>query len=69
MTIIKVTVKDGQFFIQQSLNDLKGSITAFDIIHNKKVIIAKGKRVTVRHIDLAKKSKMKSFLQYHLSTY
>ena len=57
----QVTIKDGQFFIQQSLNDLKGSITAFDIIHNKKIIIAKGKRVTVRHIDLAKKSKMKSF--------
>ena len=57
----EVTVKDGQFFIQQSLNDLKGSIAAFDIMHNKKIIIAKGKRVTVRHIDLAKKSKMKSF--------
>ena len=57
----QVTVKDGQFFIQQSLNDLKGSITAFDITHNKKIIIAKGKRVTVRHIELAKKSKMKSF--------
>ena len=57
----KVTIKDGQFFIQQSLDDLKGSIAAFDIMHNKKIIIAKGKRVTVRHIDLAKKSKMKSF--------
>ena len=57
----QITVKDGQFFIQQSLNDLKGSIAAFDIMHNKKIIIAKGKRVTVRHIDLAKKSKMKSF--------
>jgi len=58
----QVTIKDGQFFIQQSLNDLKGSIAAFDITHNKKIIIAKGKRVTARHIDLAKKSKMKSFL-------
>jgi DNA-directed RNA polymerase subunit beta len=40
---------------------LKGSIAAFDITHNKKIIIAKGKRVTVKHIDLAKKYKMKKF--------
>ena len=57
----EVTAKDGQFFIQQSIGDLKGSIAAFDITHNKKIIIAKGKRITVKHIDLAKKYKMKKF--------
>jgi DNA-directed RNA polymerase subunit beta len=40
---------------------LKGSIASFDIYHNKKLIVAKGKRITVRQIDAAKKSKMKNF--------
>ena len=57
----KITVEKGKFFIDQKLNDLKGSIAAFDIVYNKKVIVAKGKRITARHIELAKKSKMKSF--------
>ena len=57
----KITVKDGKVFIDQSLDDLKGSIASFDIYHNKKLIVGKGKRITVRQIDLAKKSKMKIF--------
>ena len=36
------------FLLTRSLDDLKGSIAAFDIVHNKKLIIAKGKRVTVQ---------------------
>ena len=53
----KITVKDGKVFIDQSLDDLKGSIASFDIYHNKKLIVGKGKRITVRQIDLAKKVK------------
>ena len=45
----------------KALEDLKGSIASFDIYHNKKLIVGKGKRITVRHIDAAKKSKMKTF--------
>ena len=58
---ISVTIDKNKFFIEQKLDDLKGSIAAFDIMHNKKIIVAKGKRINIRHIDLAKKSKMKSF--------
>jgi DNA-directed RNA polymerase subunit beta len=57
----KITIKDNQIFIDQKLEDLKGSIASFDIYHNKKLIVAKGKRITVRHIEASKKSKMKSF--------
>jgi DNA-directed RNA polymerase subunit beta len=57
----KVTVDKGKFFLAQSLTDLKGSIAQFDILHNKKVIVPKGKRVTVRHLELEKKSKMKGY--------
>ena len=57
----KITIKDGQIFIDQNLQDLKGSIASFDIYHNKKLIVGKGKRITVRQIDAAKKSKMKNF--------
>ena len=57
----KITVKDNKIFIDQKLDDLKGSIASFDIYHNKKLIIGKGKRITIRQIDAAKKSKMKSF--------
>ena len=57
----KITVKDSKLFIDQSLEDLKGSIASFDIYHNKKLIVGKGKRITVRQIDAAKKSKMKVF--------
>ena len=57
----KITVVKEQFFIEQKLDDLKGSIAAFDILHGKKVIVAKGKRVNIQHIELAKKAKMISF--------
>ena len=57
----KITVKDNKIFIDQNLEDLKGSIASFDIYHNKKLIVGKGKRITVRQIDAAKKSKMKVF--------
>jgi len=57
----KVTVDKGKFFLAQSLTDLKGSIAQFDILHNKKVIVPKGKRITVRHLELEKKSKMKGY--------
>ena len=57
----KITVKDSKIFIDQNLEDLKGSIASFDIYHNKKLIVGKGKRITARQIDLAKKSKMKVF--------
>ena len=57
----KISVKDGKIFIDQNLEDLKGSIASFDIYHNKKLIVGKGKRITVRQIDAAKKSKMKIF--------
>ncbi len=57
----KITVKDNKIFIDQNLEHLKGSIAAFDIYHNKKLIVGKGKRITVRQIDAAKKSKMKTF--------
>ena len=57
----KITIEDGHIFINQKLDDLKGSIASFDIYHNKKLIVAKGKRITVRQIDAAKKSKMKNF--------
>jgi DNA-directed RNA polymerase subunit beta len=57
----KISINDGQIFIDQKLEDLKGSIASFDIYHNKKLIVAKGKRITVRHIEAAKKSKMKAF--------
>jgi len=57
----KITVVKDQFFIEQKLDDLKGSIAAFDILHGKKVIVAKGKRINIQHIELAKKAKMKSF--------
>ena len=56
-----INIKNNQIFIDQKLDDLKGSIAAFDIFHNKKLIVGKGKRITVRQIELAKKSKMKSF--------
>ena len=56
-----ITVKDSKIFIDQNLEDLKGSIASFDIYHNKKLIVGKGKRITVRQIDAAKKSKMKVF--------
>ena len=57
----KITVKDNKLFIDQNLEDLKGSIASFDIYHNKKLIVGKGKRITIRQIDAAKKSKMKVF--------
>ena len=57
----KITIDKGKFFINQNLADLKGSIAQFDISHNKKVIVQKGKRVTVRHLELQKKNKMKGF--------
>ena len=57
----KVNIIKGKFHLSQSLEDLKGSIATFDIMHNKKLIVAKGKRINIRHIDLAKKSKMKNF--------
>ena len=57
----KVTIEKEQFFIEQKLDDLKGSIAAFDILHGKKVIVAKGKRINIQHIESAKKAKMKSF--------
>ncbi len=57
----RITIKDGNIFIDQSLEDLKGSIASFDIYNKKKLIVAKGKRITVRQIDAAKKSKMKNF--------
>ena len=57
----KITVKDSKIFIDQNLEDLKGSIASFDIYHNRKLIVGKGKRITVRQIDAAKKSKMKVF--------
>ena len=57
----KVTIEKEQFFIEQKLDDLKGSIAAFDILHGKKVIVAKGKRINIQHIEAAKKAKMKSF--------
>jgi len=57
----KITIKDGKVFIDQDLEDLKGSIASFDIYHNKKLIVGKGKRITVRQIEAAKKSKMKVF--------
>ena len=56
-----ITVKDSKIFIDQNLEDLKGSIASFDIYHNKKLIVGKGKRITVRQIDAAKKSKMRVF--------
>jgi len=57
----RISINGGQIFIDQKLEDLKGSIASFDIYHNKKLIVAKGKRITVRHIEAAKKSKMKAF--------
>ena len=57
----KITIEKERFFIEQKLDDLKGSIAAFDILHGKKVIVAKGKRINMQHIELAKKAKMKSF--------
>ena len=57
----KITIKAGKVFIDQNLEDLKGSIASFDIYHNKKLIVGKGKRITVRQIEAAKKSKMKAF--------
>ncbi|MAZ48334.1 MAG: DNA-directed RNA polymerase subunit beta [Halobacteriovoraceae bacterium] len=57
----KITIKDGHIFIDQNLEDLKGSIASFDIYNKKKLIVGKGKRITVRQIDAAKKSKMKNF--------
>ena len=57
----KITIEKEQFFIEQKLDDLKGSIAAFDILHGKKVIVAKGKRINIQHIESAKKAKMKSF--------
>jgi DNA-directed RNA polymerase subunit beta len=51
----KITIKDDHIFIDQKLDDLKGSIASFDIHHNKKLIVAKGKRITVRQIEVAKK--------------
>ncbi|MDA7841777.1 DNA-directed RNA polymerase subunit beta [Gammaproteobacteria bacterium] len=57
----KVTIEKEKFFIEQKLDDLKGSIAAFDILHGKKVIVAKGKRINIQHIEAAKKAKMKSF--------
>ena len=56
-----VTIEKGNFLIDQKLDDLKGSIAAFDIKNKSKVIVQKGKRITVRHIEAAKTSKMKSF--------
>ena len=57
----KITIEKETFFIEQKLDDLKGSIAAFDILHGKKVIVAKGKRINMQHIELAEKAKMKSF--------
>ena len=57
----KITIDKGKFFINQKLEDLQGSIAQFDILHNKKIIVQKGKRVTVRHLELQKKNKMKGF--------
>jgi len=51
----KISINGGQIFIDQKLEDLKGSIASFDIYHNKNLIVAKGKRITVRHIEAAKK--------------
>ena len=56
-----VTIEKGQFFLKQSLEDLKGGIAPFDISHNRKIIVSKGKRINVRNIELAKKLKMKGF--------
>ena len=56
-----ITIDKGNFYIDQKLDNLKGSIAAFDIKHKSKVIVPKGKRITVRHIEAAKTSKMKSF--------
>ena len=58
----KVTIDKGKFFLTQSLTDLKGSIAQFDILHNKKTIVHKGKRITARHLELEKKAKMKGFI-------
>tara|TARA_B100001109_G_scaffold168950_1_gene137860 strand:- start:235 stop:4062 length:3828 start_codon:yes stop_codon:yes gene_type:complete len=57
----KISLKDGQIFIDQNIEDLKGSIASFDIYNKKKLIVGKGKRITARQIDAAKKSKMKNF--------
>ena len=57
----EITVDKGKFFINQNLEDLQGSIAQFDILHNKKMIVQKGKRITVRHLELQKKNKMKGF--------
>ena len=51
----------GLFFLKQSLSDLKGSIAPFDIMHRKKMIVGKGKRINIKHIELFKKSKMDGF--------
>ena len=56
-----ITIEKGNFFINQKLDDLKGSIAPFDIKHKSKVIVQKGKRITIRHIESAKTSKMKHF--------
>ena len=57
----KISIKDNQIFIDQNIEDLKGSIASFDIYNKKKLIVGKGKRITARQIDAAKKSKMKNF--------
>ena len=54
-------VKAGEILKIEKLDNLKGSIATFDIKHKSKLIVAKGKRITVRHIEAAKTSKMKSF--------
>ena len=56
-----VTIEKDQFFLKQSLEDFKGNIASFDIMHKRKTIVAKGKRINIKHIALFKKSKMKGF--------
>ncbi|MBH43921.1 MAG: DNA-directed RNA polymerase subunit beta [Gammaproteobacteria bacterium] len=58
----EVTLSKNQFMLRQNLADLKGRIAEFDIKdQKKKIIVGKSKRINIRHIELAKKSKMKSF--------
>ncbi|MEC9205863.1 MAG: DNA-directed RNA polymerase subunit beta [Pseudomonadota bacterium] len=56
-----VTIDKGQLFLKQSLVDLKGSIAPFNIVHRKKTLVEKGKRINAKHIDVFKKSKLDGF--------
>ena len=47
-----ITIEKGNFFIDQKLDDLKGSIAAFDIKHKSKVIVP----VSYTHLTLPTKA-------------